>query len=427
MSRFECHCHSTYSNLRLLDCINQPRDIIDRALEIGLAGVCCTDHEALGAHVQFDQLRSYAKEKNPNFKIGLGNEIYLVDELINNKKYWHFILIAKDFQGYKALRELSSKAWQQGYFERGMERVPTMKVQIENAIKKYGKGHLIASSACLGSELDYYILEMCKAEKLNNIEGKIEAYNKIVELVLWCKEQFGEDYYMEVQPARSKDQLIVNNRIKAIADYFKVKIIITTDAHYLTKEDRWVHKAYLNSKNGEREVDEFYEYAYLQTTDEVIKNLEKTNLNYYELEKNTLEIYEKIEEYSLARKQQVPQVEVKNYPKCSLQMPKHYQTLENMFNSNNPQERYWVNYCCDKLKEKGLYNDIYLERLEEEARIKKTIGEKLETCVFSYPIFLQHYINKFWDIGSTVGAGRGSACAGLNHWLLGVTQLDPIK
>lgn len=47
--------------------------------------------------------------------------------------------------------------------------------------------------------------------------------------------------------------------------------------------------------------------------------------------------------------------------------------------------------------------------------------------MFSYPIFLQHYINRFWELGSTVGAGRGSACAGLNHWLLGVTQLDPIK
>ena len=55
---FNCHAHTHYSNLRLLDCINQPKDIIDRAIEIGLAGVCCTDHESLGAHVTFDKLRS---------------------------------------------------------------------------------------------------------------------------------------------------------------------------------------------------------------------------------------------------------------------------------------------------------------------------------------------------------------------------------
>ncbi|MBQ5918189.1 MAG: hypothetical protein IIW92_06495, partial [Lachnospiraceae bacterium] len=55
------------------------------------------------------------------------------------------------------------------------------------------------------------------------------------------------------------------------------------------------------------------------------------------------------------------------------------------------------------------------------------IGEKLGTNMFAYPITLQHYIDMFWDLGSTVGAGRGSSCSGLNHYLLGVTQLDPIK
>lgn len=220
------------------DCINQPKDIIDRALEIGLKGICCTDHESLGAHVTFDKLRSYAKEKDENFKIGLGNEIYLVNERVSKQKYFHFILIAKDFQGYKALRELSSIAWQNSYFDRGLERVPTLKTDIEYIINKYGKGHLIASSACLGSELDFCILEMCKAEKLGNIEDKVIYYNQIVEFVTWCKKQFDDDYYMEVQPAKSKDQLTVNNRIKSIADYFNVKIIVTTDAHYLKKEDR---------------------------------------------------------------------------------------------------------------------------------------------------------------------------------------------
>ncbi|MBO6243466.1 MAG: PHP domain-containing protein, partial [Clostridia bacterium] len=133
---------------------------MDKALELGLAGICCTDHECLSGHVDFDKLRQYAKDKNSNFKIGLGNEIYLVDKRATNQRYWHFILIAKDFQGYKALRELSSTAWINSYFDRGMERVPTLKSELEQIILKYGKWHLIASSACLGSELDYCILEM---------------------------------------------------------------------------------------------------------------------------------------------------------------------------------------------------------------------------------------------------------------------------
>lgn len=323
------------------------------------------------------------------------------------------------------LRELSSIAWMNSYYDRGMERVPTLKSDLEGIVRKYGRGNLIASSSCLGSELDYCILEMCKAEHLGNIEGKTKYYNQIIDFVEWCKYIFGDDYYFEVQPARSREQLTVNSRMKALSEYFGVKIIVTTDAHYLSKEDRAVHKAYLNSKNGEREVDAFYEYAYLQSTEEVIENLKDTGLDYNELEANTIEIYNKIENYSLAHKQQVPQVEVKNYPKIVSSLG--YKTLDYLYQSDEIQERYWVNYCVDKLKELGLYNDVYLQRLEEEADIQKTIGDKLETCMFSYPIFLQHYINLFWECGSTVGAGRGSACAGLNHYLLGITQLDPIK
>ena len=407
------------------DSINTPKNVVDKALELGLAGVCCTDHECLSGHVDFDKLRQYAKDKNNNFKIGLGNEIYLVDERIPNQRYWHFILIAKDFQGYKALRELSSTAWINSYFDRGMERVPTLKSELEQIIFKYGKGHLIASSACLGSELDYCILEMDKAEKVGNVEGKAEYYYRIVNFVNWCKLLFDDDYYFEIQPADTKEQLIVNRRMKALSDYFKVKIIVTTDAHYLNKEDRWIHEAYLNSKQGDREVASFYSSCYLQPTEDVINYLKDTGLDYYELEKNTLEIYSKIEEFTLFRKQQVPQVPVRDYPKVMSKMG--YKTLDYLYSSDNPQERYWVNYCCNKLKELNLFNDIYLARLEEEADIQKVIGEKLGTCMFAYPIFLQHYIDSFWKLGSTVGAGRGSACSGLNHYLLGITQLDPIK
>ena len=334
-------------------------------------------------------------------------------------------MIAKDAIGHKMLRKLSSIAWAQSYFDRGMERVPTLKQELVDVINEFGRGHLIASSACLGSELDNLILQMVAAEQVGNIQGKSEAYSKICEFVEWCKFYFNDDFYCEVQPAQSKEQIIVNKRMKKIADYFNVKIIVTTDAHYLTPEYRDIHAAYLNSKGGERETDEFYHYAYLQTTEEVIKHLEGTDLDYEELEKNTLEIYNKLEDYSLASKQRVPQVKVKDYPKIDSSLG--YKTLDYLYQSDDSQDRYWVNQCVDKLKELNLFNDKYLERLEEEADIQKTIGEKLETNMFSYPIFLQHYINKFWDIGSTVGAGRGSACGGLNHYLLGVTQLDPIK
>lgn len=425
MGRMECHAHTMYSNIRLLDCIIRPKELIDYSIKLGLKGIVCTDHEALGSHIELDKLRKEYKEKYPDFKIGLGNEIYLTDNRESGQKYWHFILIAKDAIGHKMLRELSSTAWINSYFDRRMERVPTLKNELQEVIEKYGKGHLVASSACLGSEIDHCILAMHDAEQIGDMQTKKEKYQQLVNFIKWCVSLFEDDFYLEVQPAQSNEQMIVNKKMKQIADYFNIKIIVTTDAHYLRPEDRKVHEAYLNSKGGEREVDSFYKYAYLQSTEDIIKNLEGTGLNYYELEKNTLEIYNKLEDYTFEHKQQVPQVEVKNYPKKISSLG--YKILDELYNSNNLQERYWVNQCIDKLHELNKYNDVYLSRLEEEADINKVIGEKLETCMFAYPVFLQHYIDLFWKCGSTVGAGRGSACAGLNHYLLGVTQLDPIE
>ena len=254
------------------------------------------------------------------------------------------------------------------------------------------------------------------------------AHNNIIDFILWCKKLFKKDFYIECAPGCSKDQIIVNQRLCSIAQAFDVKMVIGSDAHFLKKEDRYVHKSYLNSKGGEREVDEFYEYAYLQSDEQEIEHLSKSNFDklfVQEMWNNSHEIYDKIENYSLAHKQTIPHVEVKDYPK--IDKMKSYPVLNSMFNSDDKIERYWVNECINKLEEINKNEDKYLNRLEEEADIKRTISEKLETNMFAYPVTLQHYVDLFWECGSIVGAGRGSSCSGLNHYLLGITQLDPLQ
>jgi DNA polymerase-3 subunit alpha len=425
MGRFDMHCHSHYSNLRLLDCISKVPDIVDRAVELGLAGVCLTDHECLSGHVEVDRIQQRLLEQGSSFKIARGNEIYLTDTRDKGQKYYHFILCAKNATGHKMLRELSSNSWINSYYDRGLERVPTLKSELEAIINKYGQGNMIASTACLGGQLPTLMLKMEEAEASGDQEGKRRYHREIVEFVTWCKRLFGDDFYFEVQPARSADQMAVNSRMPRLSKAFGVKTIVTTDAHYIRKEDKPVHRAYLNSKDGERETGEFYDYTYLQSTEEVMANLEGTGLDYAELEANTLEIYDKIENYSLARSQHVPQVEVKSYPRSTPNLG--YANLDRMYSSDDPQERYWVNRCVDELKRRDLFNERYLERLEYEADVKKTVGDRLGTCMYSYPVFLEHYIDLFWECGSAVGAGRGSAGAGLNHMLLGITQVDPVK
>lgn len=435
MKRFEIHSHSEFSNIRLLDCINKIPALIDRAVEIGLCGIALTDHECLSGAPQANFYAQNILKEHPNFKVALGNEIYLTPNREMGQKYYHFILIAKNKIGFRALRELSSRAWMNSYWDRGLERVPTTYADLEEIVNKYPNS-LIATSACLGGQVSSQILNLIKAEKHEDIEGAAEAHNDIVKFILWCKKLFGEDFYIECAPGQSSEQIAVNKRLKSVAAAFKCKMVLGSDAHYLKKEDRYVHKAYLNSKGGEREVDSFYEYAYLQDENNIKENIAPSELDYDELVNNSYEIYNKIENYSIAHKQTIPKVKVANYHKipASEYWHQHYPTMASMFESDDIYERYWVHQCVDKLNKMFDHNnynheqvDPYYERLEEEADIKKTISEKLETNMFRYPITLQHYVDLFWECGSAVGAGRGSSCSGLNHYLLGITQLDPIK
>lgn len=420
--RCDIHNHTRYSNMRLRDALATPEQLIDRAIEIGLKGIGISDHEFLGGHPKANKYAQEIQKEHPDFKVILSNEIYLVDERPSEKHY-HFLLTAKDAIGHKQLRILSSQAWLNSYNTRGMERVDTLKSELEEIIKK-NPNHLIASSACIGSELGNRILSLSAAEKVGDAATAKIEHDAIVNFILWCKNLFGEDFYIEVQPGVSKEQILVNRRLVSIAHCFDIKMIPTSDTHYLKKEDRYVHKAFLNSEDKEREVDAFYQDAYLHTNEEMI---EKFKLSDYDEEfvkhmfDNSMEIYNKVSNYSLAHTQQIPHVDVEDYPKTDKYAEdlKSYPNLNNMTQSDDKIERYWINVCLTKLKEINKYNDTYLSELEEEADVKKIIGNKLNTNMFSYPITLAHYIDLIWDCGSTVGVGRGSACSALNHYLLG--------
>ena len=430
---FNCHNHTEYSNLRLLDCINKPEDLINKAFEMGLNGIAITDHEALCAHMIVNKIAKKYQTEHPDFTIALGNEIYLTNTRECGQKYYHFILIAKDKIGYKALKELSSIAWYNMYTDRRMERVPTLKTELKEVMQRY-KGHVIATSACIGGELSTNVLLMKKSEEIDDMEGRRFYYNNIVDFIEYCLDIFGDDFYIECAPSTVSDQVLVNKTLQRIAEVYNIKMTVGTDSHYLEAKDRFVHKSYLNSKNGDREVDSFYEFSRLMDPTEC-----RTLLKYSfddefitTIFNNSNELMKKIEFFSLEQHQDIPRVEVKDYPKTTPTWDKHiddeYPTLRALYNSDDVQERYWINECANALSKIGKNQDKrYWDRLEEEARVKKIIGEKLNTCMFAYPNTLKHYIDLFWKCGSTVGAGRGSACSGLNHYLLGITQLDPIE
>ena len=211
---FNCHSHTEYSNIRLLDCINKPKDLIDKAIELGLSGIAITDHECLSSHMEVNQYAKSLQETNPDFTIALGNEIYLTDDRSSGQKYYHFILIAKDAIGHRALRELSSIAWKNSYVDRKMERVPTLKSELEEIVNKY-PGHLIATTACLGGELSTNALAMSLAENVNDTTNAKYYYDNIVNFMSFCTKLFKDDFYIECAPATSEDQLISSSLLNS--------------------------------------------------------------------------------------------------------------------------------------------------------------------------------------------------------------------
>lgn len=282
---------------------------------------------------------------------------------------------------------------------------------------------------CLGSEVDGLVLRLIEAEKENNEALIIDLKYQIDTLIKFFLSLFGEDFYLEIAPGTSSDQIAFNKRIKPIAAHYGIKLIIATDAHYLVAEDRAVHKSFLNSKDGEREVDAFYKDAHLMSDDEAWGNLK----GIYNVEEfldmchNSLEIMNKIEGYELYHAPIIPEVSVPMTSKKFDPVLKEFENLQYLKNSDNLQERYWINECLTSLREKKIDDKIHYERLELEAKIIRHIGEQLNNCLFSYFNTFQHYIDLFWECGSVVGPGRGSSGSFLSNYLLGITQLDPIQ
>lgn len=439
MSYCSIHNHTEYSNIRLLDSINKVSSLFDRAIEIGLKGFAITDHECLSAHVQAVQKRKElvkAGKINEDFKLILGDEIYLIDDIEDYKEnytaathsYYHFIVLAKDPIGYEALKEISSTAWNNSYTQRGMERVPIEKRQLAAIMKDY-KGHVIASTACLGGELAKFIVKLDEAERKEDVEKSYFYKQKINDFIDFCEDTFGkDDFYLEMQPSTTKEQIIVNKRIISISGFYGLKVIYSTDSHYESKERRLIHKSYLNAMDGEREVDDFYSFTYMMSIEEVYDLMkEYIPKNIFDIfTDNTLELMSKCENYDLFQPQIIPEVHVvpENFIKGKLN--KEY--LDKMNESEYEQDRYWVNYCVWSLKNKGLYNDSYLDRLNIEAKEMWLISEKLGVRMTSYYNTMQKIIEIVWDKGdSLVGPARGSATGFLSCYLLGITQMDPMK
>ena len=253
------------------------------------------------------------------------------------------------------------------YMGKGMRRVPTYYQDLQEIISN-NKGHVIGSTACLGSAIDTQLLKY-RDSKDENLMSKIENW------ILKMDDIFGhENFYFELQPSHNKDQIYVNQKLIKLSEKFDIKYIITTDSHYLKKEDRKIHKAFLNSQNGEREVDEFYASTYLMNTEEIESYFsylteEELQLAY----KNINEIIDKCEEYDLRKPLKIPELKWNNHNK---EIEKYYEysklmpELEKFHNSQDKADNELVWALIDGIeKHKDLQNEEAYNELNENLKI----------------------------------------------------------
>lgn len=295
---------------------------------------------------------------------------------------------------------------------------------------------------CIGGELSSNALLMAKARTVGDNQNAKIYYDNINNFLNYCLDIFGSDFYIECAPSTDEEQILVNQTLYKISKALGIPMVIGTDAHYLRPEDRPIHRAYLTSKDGDRETDKFYQYTYVMSPDEVkelmLKSIEDEAVIDWMFE-NSQELQKKIQWFSLERKQIIPKIQVKEYDKSEYhhyfgvnndyadELKGRWKIIQDLGTSDNPQERYWINQCLEGLIEKGLWEWNYIDRICVEADIIQDIGKKLDDCLFAYFNTFQHYINLFWECGSIVGPGRGSATGFLSNYLLGITQLDPIR
>lgn len=434
MAFINCHSHvHTGSNLRLRDSIVKENELIEYAKELNQYGIVITDHESITSHLNCLEYYNSVKNKEgwEKFKLGLGNEIYLcIDSCTAENKghnvFPHFLLIALDAEGHKGIRELSTKAWMENSFYDVMYRVPTYYSDLEEMISKY-KGHIIGSTACIGSPIARRLLYY-REHHTDEIWGEcIQWINYMIDL-------FSVGYFfLEIQPGTTADQIWVNQHLVKLAEETNTPYIVTCDVHYLKKEDREIHKIFLNADNKDREVDEFYQSTYLMSEEEIHSYMDDS-LGYDVVQKaidNTMLIYDKLSYYDLKKALHIPylplgtaELDEELYQKYVNKVPLY----KNLYESQYDSDRHLLKRLLEYMeKDDGYQTDLAFFKVNECLDYLLRSSEKMEVRWSAYLLQVADYVNLAWKTGTLVGAARGSGMGFCLLFMLGITQVDPLR
>ena len=431
------HCHTDKgSNLRMLDCINKTDKLIDRAIELGYNGLAITDHSSISSHIQAIQYVKKLKEKGIDFKLSLGSEEYVIDDHVDIKenyvgggitKFWHFIFIAKDDLGYEQLRKIDSTAWENSFMTGKMRRTPIDKKQVKEIIGE-DKGHLLAQTACLGSELAQHVLNFLQTKD-------VQYQKKIEDLIGWMIDTFGkENIALEIQPSFQQEQIDYNKFLIQLSKYYGLTLIITNDAHYLKKEDRPIHEAFIKSRDSiDREVGDFYATTYLMTFEEMWDYVKDyMDKDYFEeVLNNSYNFIKDVKDIDMEHTTIIPARNLSNvnfkarhifkdwYDKC--------EGIKNFAYSDSIQDQYLL-YMIEEgfIQKKQEFNKTNIMRIDWELNEIWKVSESLNDKMSAYYNLVDYIVDICWEIGF-LGVSRGSVTGYYTMYLIDMHQMNPIK
>ncbi len=442
------HVHTQYS---ILDGQASIPKLVDKAIGNGMRGLAITDHGNMFGIKEYFNYVNKVKGKNPDldFTPIFGCEVYCArrgkerkDERVDYSG-WHLILLAKNLQGYHNLVKIVSRAWTDGFYGRP---------RTDHAdIEKYHEG-LICCSACIGGEVPKYVIagQMDKAE----------------ESVLWFKNLFGEDYYIEIQRHEVKNpnqranretyeiQKVANKGLIELARKHNIKIVCTNDAHFVDEENAEAHDRLLCLSTG-KDLDDPKRMLY--SKQEWLKTKEEMNEVFADIPEalsNTIEVLNKVETYNINHDPIMPNFDI---PKEFGTEEEYRQRLteKDLFDEFTQDENGNVvlseEEANKKIKKLGGYDKLYRIKFEADylAKLtydgaKKYYGDpipdnvvqqiKFELHVMKtmgfpgYFLIVQDYIRAAREkLGVWVGPGRGSAAGSVVAYCLEITKIDPIK
>lgn len=430
------HNHTDFSNFRLRDSTNSLKELCWYAAEeLKHDFIAITDHETIASAIDCQKIEKQIREKYPNFKVIRGNEIYLCRNGLNKEnfirgedKYFHFILLAKDAIGHEQLRELSTRAWLQSFETNRMTRVPTYYSDLAEVVGK-NPGHVIFSTACLGSKPAQLILKWYK-------EQDAAQYEYIKQWLINISKICGpENFFLETQPSFNKEQIIVNQTYKKLSEEIGFPVIITLDAHYLKKEDESIHHAFLTAQDGERETSEFYASTYMMSREEIHSYMDQSigKETVSQWMNNTGKIYDMCEDYDLTHPLHIPYlprtIDTINQNEFE-QFKDKIKELEYFYKSSHKADNDMAAAIVRKiLKEPETYNNEKVFKMIDEClEAVRLASEKQQTQWSAYLLNMRDYINVIWEKGnSLVGCSRGSGGGFILLNILGITQLNPAK